>query len=379
MQNVAEVPAMAPNRVGVPRRTAASGQEGRLATLVSVLRRVGLRDLWRARRARTWGWEGLLRGHVMTRVVQTLLAAGVLDAIRRDRTLDVARFAAERGLNARILSSLCEYLASRRVLRAEGHGRYALDPDGVFLMESALLRGWLQLTHGYEDVLHGLGDLLAGRRRYAADDLQRDGELVATGSGLASAGFFFPLTVQTIRQAGYRCVLDIGCGDATFLRYLCSSIPGVQGVGIDRSPEAVSTARERIAAEGLGGRVRVICGDAFELGKYRTELQGVDASTSFFVLHELCGAGGEVLRPFLETYRLALPGVPLIGIEAIRPTLEQMRQRPGPALEYTLLHDLSNQTTMGRGAWRQTFLSAGFEHIGEQHFDFARASIITAR
>lgn len=353
----------------------------RVSGILSVVRQLGVRHLLQMRRARTWGWEGLLRGHMLTRVVQTLLAAGVFDALHRDGTIDAAAFASRHGLDARVLRSLCEYLAARRVLRRGSvDGSYVLDEDGAFLVENQLLRGWLELVHGYEEVLYALPDLLAGRRHYGPGDLERGGELVAVGSGRASIGFFFPLTVETIRRAGYKRVLDIGCGDATFLRYMCARLPGVQGVGIDRSPEAVEAARHRIAADNLSDRIQVVCGDAFELGKYGDELSGVDAATSFFVLHELCGgpAGGP-LKPFLQTYRRALPGVPLIAIEAIRPTLEEMRRRPGPAVEYTLLHDLSNQTTIARGAWREVLQSAGFAEVDEQHFDFARASIVTAK
>jgi SAM-dependent methyltransferase len=264
--------------------------------------------------------------------------------------------------------------------RADTNGSYALDDDGQFLMNSNATRGWLKLTHGYENVLYALPDLLNGRRRYESGDLQRDGELVAVGSGRASIGFFFPLTAETIRRSGYRRVLDIGCGDATFLRYLCRQYPGVKGVAIDRSPAAARAACEQISRDGLSDRITVICADAFDLGNYREQLRGVDAATSFFVLHELWGGpeGGPLGR-FLATFRSALPGVPLIAVEAIRPSVEEMRRRPGPAIEYSLLHDLSGQRTVGRGDWRQVLESAGFSQIREDHFDFARASIISAR
>jgi SAM-dependent methyltransferase len=348
--------------------------------LLRAVRQLGLRKLLQLRRARSWGWEGLLRGHVLTRVVQTLLDTGLFDAMRSQGAVDVKVFARTHELDQRLLTAMCDYLAGRRLLRkADSNGSYMLDDDGAFLMQSDAVRGWMELVHGYEEVLHALPDMLAGRRHYRVGDVQRDGEHVAVGSGRASVGFFFPLTADTIRRGGYRRVLDIGCGDATFLRYLCRAVPGVEGVGIDLSEAAVRAAEAQIAAEGLSDRVKVICGDAFRLGDYRTELAGVDAATSFFVLHELCGSAGDgPLMPFLQTFRCALPNVPLIAIDAIRPTVEQMRRRPGPALEYSLLHDLSGQKTLARGAWRDVFIAAGFADVHEEHFDFARASIISA-
>ncbi len=353
---------------------------GSITSLIGAVRQLGVRHMLQLRRARDWGWEGLLRGHVLTRVVQTLLDTGLFDAMRRDGKVDLAAFARERGLDHRLLVAMCDYLAGRRLLRrGDTNGWYELDENGAFMMHSDALRGWMELVHGYEDVLHAMPDLLSGRRHYAAGDVQRDGHHVAVGSGLASNDFFFPLTAERIRRAGYRHVLDIGCGDATFLRYLCARTPGVVGIGIDRSTEAVAAADAAIARDGLSGRVRVVCGDAMELDRYREELRGVDAATSFFVLHELCGGSGQQpLEPFLETYRRTLPAAPLIAIEAIRPSVAQMRRRPGPAAEYSLLHDLSGQKTIARGAWTDVLVRAGFRQVQEEHFDFARASIYIA-
>jgi SAM-dependent methyltransferase len=351
-----------------------------MSSFFGAIRQLGVHQMLQLRRARNWGWEGLLRGHVLTRVIQTLLDVGLFDAMQQRGAIDLGAFAAERSLDRRLLIAMCDYLAGRRVLRrAATECCYELDGNGAFLMDSSALRGWIELTHGYEDVLHAMPDLLTGRRRYAAGDVQRDGHHVAVGSGRASNDFFFPLTTERIRRGGYRRVLDIGCGDAMFLRYMCARLPGVTGIGIDRSPEAVAEANAAITRDGLTGRVQVVCGDAMELGKYRTRFAGVDAATSFFVLHELCGGSGQqLLEPFLDTYQRSLPGTPLIAIEAIRPSVDQLRRRPGPAAEYSLLHDLSGQKTIGRGAWTEVLKSAGFTNLTEEHFDFARASIYTA-
>ena len=69
--------------------------------------------------------------------------------------------------------------------------------------------------------------------------------------------------------------------------------------------------------------------------------------------------------------------MPFIAIEAIRPSVDELRRRPGPAAEYSLLHDLSGQTTIGRGAWREVFLRAGFVNVQKALY-FARSSIYSA-
>lgn len=349
-----------------------------MTALVKAIRELGVRQMRRLNRARRWGWEGLLRGHVVTRVVQTLLDAGVFDELHAEGRLDVDAFAARQGLDARLLRALCDYLAARRLLcRSDDGSTYSLDANGELLVEGTL-RGWMELTRGYENVLHAMPELLRKTRHYGTD-IVRDGHDVAVGSGRASSEFFFPLTATRISRAGYRCVLDIGCGDATFLRYLCSKVPGVKGVGIDRSPDAIAAARDRICREGLSDRITVLCGDMTTLADHCDDTREVDAATAFFVLHELLEHDGtDVIAEFLHTFRCALPGVPLIAIEPIRPSVEEMRRRPGPAIEYALLHDLSDQVTMPRGAWTKVLAAAGFGAVDVEHCDFARSSTYIA-
>ena len=39
---------------------------GSMSSLFGVIRQIGVRQILQLRRARNWGWEGLLRGHVLT-------------------------------------------------------------------------------------------------------------------------------------------------------------------------------------------------------------------------------------------------------------------------------------------------------------------------
>jgi SAM-dependent methyltransferase len=344
--------------------------------LISV---VGAKQLMRFRRARIWGWEGILRGHYMTRALQTLLSVGVLDAMRGDTWIDPREYAAASALDPDVLAALCEYLYERRVLRRDGR-RYTLDDDGRFFIETDLLRGWFVLSHGYEPVLGGLEALARREIRYGRD-VVRDGEKVAVGSGLASAGFYFPLAADIIRQQKCRTVLDIGCGDATFLRFVCTALPGVRGVGIDLSPDAIERGRRSNSEQGFGDRITLAAGDATDCAALRALSGDVDAATSFFVLHEFVAHDGDVARlcSFLRHFRESLPGVTLIIVETIRPSAEAMRSQPGPAIEYFLFHDLSLQVPIGRESWKSTLKEAGYTSIHEWPLPWARSAIYTVR
>ena len=61
-------------------------------------------------------------------------------------------------------------------------------------------------------------------------------------------------------------VLEVGCGNGTFLPLLAAAVgPGGRVVGIDHSPQFVAAAQERVAAAGVADRVSVREADAYRL------------------------------------------------------------------------------------------------------------------
>lgn len=339
---------------------------------------LGLEKLRRMRKASSAGWESLISAHFMTRVIQTLYHVGLIDALRNQASVDALEFAQQHNLDGPLLVGLCNALYERGFFSKQG-SRYALDDGGRFLVETDLVRGWFDLAYGYEIVLNQMEDLLRRKSTYGRE-VVRDGRHVAIGSGWASMDFYFPLVAEFVRREGYRKVLDIGCGDATFLAYLCEQIPGIQGVGIDLTPDAITAGHELLAARGLQDRISLHVGDALDIGRLKPQLAGVDAAATFFVLHELCDLGDNPRAvQFLSAFRSTLPGVPLHVIETIRPTPEDLRRRPGMAVEYFLFHDLSLQKPIGREAWKKAFSDAGFETLREDYIPSARSAIFTAK
>ena len=177
---------------------------------------------------------------------------------------------------------------------------------------------------------------------------------------------FFPLAIDMIKKGGYGRVLDLGCGDGIFLRKLCQAIPEVTALGVDLAREAVEDGNRKAERDGLTNRVRLYRNDISKLTETPEALQGVQASTAFFVLHELLYTSEQRVVEFLSNYKRLLPEAPLIVFEAIRPPAEQMRKRPGISVFYYDYHDLSHQKPASREKWRELFDRAGFEHVDER-------------
>lgn len=348
-----------------------------MSGILDIVKSVGLKNLISQGRSRRTVWEALIGPHVVLRCAQTALHVGLLDAMKSG-AVDVLEFAERQDLDGRLLVGICELLTARGVLKQEGRSTFKLGKLGRRIAEADMARGWCELAYGYERVLYHMEDLVT-KKTYYGNGVSRNGLHVAIGSGLTSQAFFFPIVIEIIRRRGYKHVVDLGCGDGTFLRVLASKIPGIRGSGIDLSPDAVDEGNERMREQGLADRLRLYAGNLVDLEAHPEAINGADTATSFFVLHELSKRDDhQETIEFLGRFRSVLPGKDLIIVEPDRPSVSEMTKRPGPAIEYYLFHDLSGQRTLPRRTWKALLTRAGFEQVVEERIRLARTSIFIA-
>jgi SAM-dependent methyltransferase len=340
--------------------------------LVRTAKVVGLGQLARLNRAHRVGWMGILSGFYTARTVEALFNVGFFDEMQEKGSVDPDEFAESRGLDPAILRSLCDSLFALRLIRRNGHG-YVLDRKGEMV---EMARGWFDISYGYEDVFHNLEAMLRGEKRYGTD-VHRRSVWVAAGSGEIERLVYFPLAIDIARARGARRVLDLGCGDGTFLRDLCQKAPGVTGYGLDLAPDAIADGEAKATAAGLDGRLHLLAGDIAEIEQLPESWRQIDLAMTFFVLHELRYMGAECVVKFLRDFRKLFPGVPLVVFEAIKPSPEEMRKRPGMSVHYFLYHELTQQKPISRDEWKALFHEAGFTSVEERWLRFARTSIFT--
>jgi ubiquinone/menaquinone biosynthesis C-methylase UbiE len=188
---------------------------------------------------------------------------------------------------------------------------------------------------------------------------------------------FFPLVTEVVKRNNFRRVLDLGCGEGAFLRSLCQGDPHVRAYGADLAPDAIAAGIERTKAAGLQDRVELFVGDISRPDRLRARVADIDLATVLFVLHEVLFRGADATVELLRRFRNAYPGVPLVVFEVVRPSPEEMRKRPGMAIQYVLQHDLTHQKLVGREEWKRLFEKAGFSRIEERHLRFTRTAMFT--
>jgi cyclopropane fatty-acyl-phospholipid synthase-like methyltransferase len=338
---------------------------------IRLLRLFGPMHMLELARAYRRGWNDMLRGALETRVMQALLNVGFLDEMVKSGRVGAGDFARAHELDETILRGLCEAMVSVGVFSRTGD-TFSFEPDGRMLMDH--FRGWIELSYGYEEVFHRLECLLTKQMVYG-ENIYRRPDFVAKGSGEMEQHFYFPIANQIIVNKGFNNVLDLGCGDGTFLRRLCQLNDTVNCFGVDLAPEAVEDGQRLAAKEGLENRISLFALDISRITELSGPLKSVDVATTFFVLHELMYDGEQRVIDFLKDFRRIFPGVPLIVFEPIRPTPEEARARPGVGIYYFLFHDLSHQKTVGSDVWKKVFRAAGFNSIEERHLSVSRTSI----
>jgi hypothetical protein len=103
----------------------------------------------------------------------------------------------------------------------------------------------------------------------------------------------------------------------------------VQCFGIDIAPAAIEEGKANVRAAGLEKPdIPPYRGHSGRAGDAGGDRHG-PVTTIFFILHEILYLGEDRLIAFLKAYQQKFPGVPLMAFEAIRPTADEMRRRPG--------------------------------------------------
>jgi 2-ketoarginine methyltransferase len=342
-----------------------------LLELARTVRRFGLPYMLRLQKTYRIGWDEMIRGYLETTTIHALLNVGLIDEMQKKPGVNIEEFAASANLEIDVLRPLCETFYCLGLFDRDDCG-YSLSEKGRDVVE--VMRGWLEVCYGYSEVFHSLEPLLRKEKVYGRD-LYRRSDFVARGSGEMENLLFFPMVNDIVVAGGYRKILDLGCGDGTFLRNLCDLNPDVECFGIDLAPGAVAEGNRALREAGLGSRITLFALDISKIEQVSGALKQIDAATAFFVLHELLYFGEDVLLDFLKSFRRLFPDVPLIALEAVRPPIEELRRHPGISVYYFLYHDLTQQKPVDAENWKRLFSSAGFASIEERNLEFAKAAI----
>lgn len=177
---------------------------------------------------------------------------GIADALHEPGTADSVA-ARARVTDVELLEAFLQIDVALGEVRCR-HDRYEIRGRRLRAVagSSVDVRGLVEELVTYDGPIYsGLRDHLRGAP--ARDYLDGVGDVIAQASSLAE-----PVLAPAIRSvaaavAPHR-VLDVGCGSGVYLRHVLDVAPGTTAVGIDLDQDAISTARENLAAALDAGR-----------------------------------------------------------------------------------------------------------------------------
>jgi len=266
--------------------------------------------------------------------------------------------AAQLDADARAVTVLLDALTAMGLLHKQTDDRYRVPSDVTDLLTEAGSRSVLPMLRHQANCLRRWAQLSrvvqTGRpaecepsiRGEAADQAAFIGAMHTVSGPVADA------VIAEIELPAFRHVLDIGGASGTWTIALLRAVPGARATLFDL-PEVIPMARDRLAAEGLAGRVTLVPGDF-----YTDELPaGADLAWLSAIAHQ---NSREQNRALFEKIRRALaPG----GVLLIRDIVmdDTHTQPPGGAMfAVNMLVATEGGGTYSLAEYAEDLIAAGF-------------------
>jgi 2-ketoarginine methyltransferase len=305
-----------------------------------------------------------IRGFALATSLYHLFDLGIADAIAAEASQPISGLANRLGLDPVRLEGLLYFLQVEEFVQIRGGDvsplRKLFDVREVWPWYEMLIGGYAQT---YLDMGKGL--------REGSGPLARNGTRVGSGSCKISHYDAIPLTrslLARLHKAPGK-IVDLGCGNALYLKELCSLFPNLVAIGVEPDEEGhrQSTADTQFIEQ--SGQIRLYNLTAQEFIR-NTQETHVDAVIIAFVLQEILGQDGRLgAIEFLKQVASKFPDAHVVVIEvdnkahdikAMSHPLAQSYYNP-----YYLVHYFTDQVLEGPDFWLKLFNEAGLQLVAQ--------------
>jgi phenylpyruvate C(3)-methyltransferase len=218
---------------------------------------------------------------VATWAISAAWELGALDELHRNGRIDIAEFAAARGLDAMSTVGMFRALAAVDVVR---RGATAVTPAANFAEVDRNKSFFHWLSRGSAELFRRMPSIMATAQR-VGDYYERDAVAIAYACREIDELCYAPTFWDATKRAGFTYVADLGCGSGGRLIDMMKRYPNTRGIGIDIARGSLEVARKDAATAGLGDRLTFVEGDVRDLEPER-DLADVDLITCFMMGHD---------------------------------------------------------------------------------------------
>lgn len=169
------------------------------------------------------------------------------------------------------------------------------------------------------------------------------------GSGLIHEKKFFRPGLKLSNLETKKDILDIGCGDGTFLNLVKKNNSNIRILGCDLSEKSVSQSKKNLRLKKKDFIFKVDGSDIEfikqKLDKKRIVLGKDSLISLWFLLHEISGSSKQRLIKYLRKIRSNFPETSILIGEISSLNEKQMKEHNKISIlpEFTLFHELSGQ------------------------------------
>jgi len=315
----------------------------------------------------------LLRGYFTCPLISFLGKRGILDKMidREFKSSDFTEI-----INNDMFVKILMYFESIGIIqRGRGEDIFCATEIGNKIFKRY---GSFCLLHSYGSFLNLLEKVLFDKEYTEQPRVDRVENVV--GSGQINNRKYFSHALDMIRgNAMPLTLIDVGCGNGTFIKSVLKHASDCQVIGVDISRQALEEAEKNIRAEHKNAALKTILSDGREVSRWLGE--GMDAHkskktkslviTMWYLIHEISQKKSAEVVDFLnEIYAIAPRAEIVIGeITSVSADILAFNKNESIMPEFLFFHGISGQGVLTWEEYQNILSRVPYTLKAEKLFD----------
>jgi 2-ketoarginine methyltransferase len=299
-----------------------------------------------------------IRFFVIATAIFNFLDNGIHAELLKTKNCTAVYLSEKLCLNKKVLVGLLNFLANEGYLYRSNKEEFSLSPKSQNIDK---FKPWYDLLiGGYSETFIQFSSLLKSEKKYAS----RNSKYIGIGSCGISQFDALPMTLSLINKINPNIdyIIDLGCGDGSYLANICSELKTIQAIGIDPEQKSVEAGNQISQINGLTNRLKFVKGNASDF-PIIPNAKNICFITAFVLQEVLEQSGESEIMLLIEKIFSSYPNAHLVVIEVdnkfedselFHNSLAKSYYNP-----YYLLHVLTEQKLENKEYWTKLFEKAG--------------------
>jgi len=301
----------------------------------------------------------LLRGFYFLPIFINLHKSNILNKFSENKYIGLSQIKIE---NKFFLKSILDYLVSINLLKKKKE-KYKFSKTGTMISKRI---GTMYILNSYKKIINDFPKNLKYPIIKKNICMRKDNVI---GSGLIHSKKFFQPSLDLINLKKVNNILDIGCGDGTFLNTVKKANSKINILGCDLSIVSINQTRSRLLFEGkkkhniFQSNGNDILSIKKKLKKNKIKLDKNSVISLWFLLHEISDNSPKIIENYLRKIRKNFPETPLIIGEISRLNDKTLKSHNSISImpEFMLFHTLSGQGLLSEKQYMDIFKNSSYK------------------